>query len=872
MRRVLKGRPYAAVHRLHLQPASGRFQGATMDEDVVDVERLDLKDDPELLSPPWLGEPLYQCATAVTVWGFVPHATVEVELDGVVVLSAGVGFPQPVGATLALPAPLVAGQQARVRQDSAGVTSDWSPIVEVGDHTKDYPAGPPRPQVNPAPVLTCGSRTGVANLLGGANVWITADGAEVGRVDGCAAPQQGVNVNPFYTLGQRVRAHTELCGDPAAPSLEHLVQPGPSPLPLPGFEPVYAGGEQLVVTNIANGARVTVSRGGSALGTFRCWGGALQLGLSPAFATGETFGATQELCPGDPSSGSGTTTVQPCSALPAPAIGPVQAGDTAVTITASVAGATIRVYRNLLQVGLGSAPVVALSQALVAGDVVHVVQSLQGCDGRRARQVTVACIDPPIAGDPAALDIFPVGHSEYADGAVKGSVYYPADDDGADQPFNKRLADVGRTPIVFLAHGNHDPDDPSYLGYDYFQASLAKAGLIAVSVDCNALNGFTSGVGNIEDRADLVIDSIKHFQTLDGTPGSGFTGVIDFARVGLMGHSRGGDAVVTLPTVLPAMGVTIRAVLALAPTNFRYWAGMSTIAPAGYAFMTILPAADGDVVDNNGAQFYDQSTPDPYTSQVYVHSTNHNFFNREWLFDDGVTPVLARGSHERVLDVYGSALFRNRLLGHATDGYLLDTVRPLATPLSAIHLAYRVEGALTVDHHDDGNTISTNSLGRPTSATGGTVADEFPFDQVAGAFNGSFFGLTVGMVMLGRERSAEFRSEVGKEDLRRRQVWLRVAEVVDGAIPASGLTFQLGLEDAAGVVGWIDSASVGGVPRPFERPGQSKTMLSTLRFDPRCARADRERLNLRNIVAVRLRATLKRKRALAFDDLQFVKS
>lgn len=842
-----------------------------MDEEVVDVERLDLKGDPELLSPPWLGEPLYQCATAATVWGFVPHATVEVELDGAVIVVASVGFPEPVGETLVLPAPLVAGQQARVRQISGGATSTWSAAVEVKDHTKDYPAGPPRPQVNPSPVLTCGSRTGVGNLLGGANVWITADGAEVGRVDGCAAPQQGVNVNPFYSLGQRVRAHTDLCGDKAPPSVEHVVEPGPSPLPTPGFDPIHAGGEQLRITGIANGARVTVSRGGTALGVWRCWGGSLLAGLSPVFATGETFSATQELCPGDPPSGTGTTTVQPCSALPAPMIGPVQAGDTSVTVTSVAPGATIRIYRNLAQVGLGSAPVVALTQALVAGDVLHVVQSLPGCSGRRALQLTVACIDPPIAGDPAGLDLFPVGHQEYAAGPVKGSVYYPADDDGEGQPFNERLAGVGRAPIAFLAHGNHHPADPSYLGYDYFQHSLAKTGIIAVSVDCNALNGWASGVSNIEDRADLIIDSIKHFQGLDATPGSGFTGVIDFDRVGLMGHSRGGDAVVTIPTVMPAMGVRLRAVLALAPTNFRYWSGMSTIAPTGYAFMTILPAADGDVVDNNGAQFYDQSTADPYTSQVYAHSTNHNFFNRQWLLDDGVTPVLSRGSHERILNVYGNALFRSRLLGHATEGYILNTVRPIATPTSAIHLAYRVEGALTIDNHDDGNAISVNSLGLPTSATGGATANEFPFDQVAGAFNGSFFGLTVGMVMLTGERNGEFRSEVGNEDLRRREVWLRTAEVVDGAIPADGVAFQLGLEDATGVVGWVGSDSVGGVPRPFERPGQSKTMLSTLRFDPRCARAKRGRPNLRNIVAVRLRATLMDKRALAFDDLQFVK-
>ncbi len=837
-----------------------------MDAKVVELEELDLGHDRELLSTPWLAGPLYQCATAVTGWGFVPHADLEVEVDGSVVAGGPGGFPEPQGARVELPSPLVAGQAVRVRQLWDGLASAWSPTLVVRDHTEDYPAGPPRPQINPAPVWTCGSRTGVGNLLGGADVWITADGAEVGRVNGCSQ-QQGVNVNSFYALGQRVRAHAELCADPAPPSVEYEVAAGPSPLTTPTFDPVYDGAEQVRIGSIANGARVTVSRGGASLGTYRCWGGALLVGVAPVSA-GETFSATQELCTDDPGSPPGTTTVQPCSALPAPGVGPVQAGDASITVTSSVPGAIIRVYRNLAQVGMGTAPVVPLTQALVAGDTVHVTQSLTSCPARLALELTVACVDPPVAGDPSALDLFPVGHLEYADGPVRGSVYYPAVDDGEGQPFHERLAALGRVPIVVMAHGNHSPADPSYLGYDYFQASVAKTGMIAVSVDCNALNGAGGGVGNIEDRADLVIDSIKHFQALDATPGNVFTGRIDFDRLGLMGHSRGGDAVVTIPDVIGSIGVSIRAVLALAPTNFRYWYGIPTITPRGYAFSTILPAADGDVVDNNGAQFYDVSEAAPYTSQVYVHSANHNFFNRTWAFDDGVTPVFARATHERVLDVYGSALFRSMLLGDGSAAYLLGTVKPAGVPTEAIDLAYRVEHANTVDHHDDGNGIGVNSLGLPTSANGGAFADEYPFDQVGGAFNSSFFGLTVGMV-LEAEEEGTFRSEVGEVDLSEAQVWLRVAEVGGASVASSGVSFELGLEDVHGTTGWISSASVGGVPRPFERPGQSKTMLSTLRFDPGCI-GRRSGLDRRRIAAIHLKFTSERDRAIAFDDLQLV--
>ena len=82
----------------------------------------------------------------------------------------------------------------------------------------------------------------------------------------------------------------------------------------------------------------------------------------------------------------------------------------------------------------------------------------------------------------------------------------------------------------------------AYLGYDYFQSALAKMEMIAVSVDSNTLNGGGRGVQNIEDRADMIIDSITYFQARDADPASLFFGRIDFGRVGLMGHSRGGDA------------------------------------------------------------------------------------------------------------------------------------------------------------------------------------------------------------------------------------------------------------------------------------------------------------------------------------------
>src|SRR5262245_27941374 len=81
------------------------------------VDRLKLKDDKELLSPPIVAEPLYGCALAVQVIGFRPHALLSVQVDGTTVVNnAPGGLPLPDGALLPLASPLKPGQKVRARQ------------------------------------------------------------------------------------------------------------------------------------------------------------------------------------------------------------------------------------------------------------------------------------------------------------------------------------------------------------------------------------------------------------------------------------------------------------------------------------------------------------------------------------------------------------------------------------------------------------------------------------------------------------------------------------------------------------------------------------------------------------------------------------
>jgi hypothetical protein len=528
-----------------------------------------------------------------------------------------------------------------------------------------------------------------------------------------------------------------------------------------------------------------------------------------------------------------------------------------------------------VQAGASGPPIVKLNTTVKKGDTLIIVQDLAGCKGQNALQVIVLCVDPPVQRNPSELDLFPVGWTDYNKGTTKGSIYYPAENDGKDQPFDKRLAKLGRVPIVVMAHGNHSVADPSYLGYDYFQSALAKMGIIAVSLDCNALNGGGLSVQNIVDRADLIISNIAFLQTLDADSTSNFFQKFDFNRMGLMGHSRGGDAVVMVPSVIALAGVTIRSVLALAPTNARNRAGMSTIKPKNYAFMTILPAGDGDVSDNNGAQFYDQATPGPFKSQLYLFYACHNFFNRKWLDDDSQNytqpAVVARAEHEHVLTAYGCALFRATLLGHNTAGYLSGDWLPAGVMTQNVFRAFERTKALTLDNFEDNNTINMNSLGQPNTQTGGINADEFRFDRppVPPAFNSSFYGLTKGMVVNPKGTGGIFREQLKDTlDMTKREVWIRCSEVTDGstvAQPATG--FSLGLEDVNGTRAWVDCDDVGSLPRPYPRnPGMIKTMLSTLRFRGACFSAPR--LQIKKVRAILMRCDRQKPRPIAFDDLQ----
>jgi hypothetical protein len=255
---------------------------------------------------------------------------------------------------------------------------------------------------------------------------------------------------------------------------------------------------------------------------------------------------------------------------------------------------------------------------------------------------------------------------------LRGSITYPEDAVSA--------------PIVLFDHGRHTaciggPVDPnqricddtydadgnpietdvrSYAGYDYMAKNLASHGYVVMSVETNTANfdnGWRDGGANA--RSQIIQANLELLYrwhkgagpVVPGEPdesiGTKLTGKLDFANpIGMMGHSRGGDAVTDFigytRNLRPRSGfprMNLGAVLALAPVNYTAYK-----MPYGTNYGVILPACDGDVSTLQGARFFENAkyptdatgqTTDTFAKvQWYVQGTNHNFYNTVWSADD----------------------------------------------------------------------------------------------------------------------------------------------------------------------------------------------------------------------------------------------
>lgn len=348
---------------------------------------------------------------------------------------------------------------------------------------------------------------------------------------------------------------------------------------------------------------------------------------------------------------------------------------------------------------------------------------------------------------------------------LTGSVHAPTDLSGG--PF----------PVIVLLHGRHatcyqggaaflqwpctPPRQPipSYRGYDYVSDILASWGYIVISISANGISARDNSVFDLgmNARAQLIqrhLDIWSDFNTVGGAPfGTRFIGRLDLSNVGTMGHSRGGEGVVTHYIYNASQGSPygINAVFLLAPVDF------SRPVINNVPLAVLLPYCDGDVFDLQGIHFYDDArynvpgdTAPKHT--ILVMGANHDFYNTiwspggwpagtadDWLFTPGGSfdPYCGTGPGNQRLSQAGQrgtglayivGFFRLYIGGDDFGGYFTGDFPP---PPSA------TTDQISVSYHapDDPSTrrdvnrlltaanLTTNTLGGAVTQTGLTPYD-----------------------------------------------------------------------------------------------------------------------------------------------------
>lgn len=260
-------------------------------------------------------------------------------------------------------------------------------------------------------------------------------------------------------------------------------------------------------------------------------------------------------------------------------------------------------------------------------------------------------------------------------------------------PLNARVwlpQGAGPFPLVLIVHGNHKMEEFSDPGYAYLGELLASRGFIVASIDENFLNfswsGDLGGENNV--RGWLLLKHLQLWRTWNDQPENPFHGKVDLARIALIGHSRGGEAIIHAAAfnrllyypdnakVSFDFDFGIKTLIAIAPIDGQYEPVGLPTPIENVNYLVLQGSHDSDVDFFAGARTYRRVkfTDRNYwmKAALYIHRANHGQFNTVWGPYDAGPPLkhlLARGAllspeeQRKIARVYIAAFLEATLRG-----------------------------------------------------------------------------------------------------------------------------------------------------------------------------------------------------------------
>ncbi|WP_199042527.1 hypothetical protein [Glycomyces salinus] len=172
-------------------------------------------------------------------------------------------------------------------------------------------------------------------------------------------------------------------------------------------------------------------------------------------------------------------------------------------------------------------------------------------------------------------------------------------------------------------------------------------------MDANFLNTCpldrSGGLRGVETaRGWLLLEHLRVWDEWNRDPSNPFAGKVDTENIGLIGHSRGGEAIAvatylsqrgglpgeTATEVAAYDGIAIRSLLALAPSDGQYLPDDDPVRLQDVNYLVIQGSHDVDVNTFGGLNQYERidfTGAEPNVkSALYIGHADHSHFNSRW--------------------------------------------------------------------------------------------------------------------------------------------------------------------------------------------------------------------------------------------------